>query len=204
MTPRLTERQVRRFYRLLSVRMTDFDCGALCAPRNGGIPYCCDDTNVVPILFRSEYRMQRRRAGFWKRFRPRTRAERRMVDTACDYNVFCTCPGAAQCRRGRRALVCRTFPFEPHLDPDGQVLGLVYQDETNPGCALNGQPRRLYNPAYIRNAIQFWTELTAAIPEERRLYMAESRKRERRAARTGRPFRLFRAAPRRTNRRTTV
>jgi hypothetical protein len=189
---RLTERQVRRFVRLLSVSMTDFDCGALCAPHHGGIPYCCNTTNVVPILFRTEYGMHRRRDGFWTRFRPRTKAERRMIEEACDYNVFCTCPGPAGCRRSRRALVCRTFPFEPHLDTGGRVMGLAYQDETNPGCPLNGKPSRLYNPAYIRNAIRFWMELTAAIPEERRLYMAESRKRERRALRTGRPYRLFR------------
>ncbi|MBN1556792.1 MAG: hypothetical protein JW951_01450 [Lentisphaerae bacterium] len=191
MKTRLTEDQIRRFYRLLSVRMTDFDCGALCAPRNGGVPYCCDSRHVTPILFRREFAWQRRLGPFWKKMPIESPADRRMVEEICDYNIFAVCPGPARCRRSRRALVCRTYPFEPHVDNNGRVLGLVYQDERNTGCALSGKPRSRYNPVYLRNALIVWREILAAIPEERELYTAESRRRERRARREKKPFRLF-------------
>ena len=191
MRQRLSDRQLRRFYRLLSVRMTDFDCGRLCAPGNDGVPYCCDGSRCVPVLFREEYEWHRRRYSFWRRMPVRTKQDRELVGRARAYNVFGSCPGPGGCRRPCRALVCRLFPFEPFVRDDGRVLGLVYQEERKQDCPLIGKPKGVYNPAYIRNAVRVWQEILDSVSSERDLYIGESRKRERRAARTGKRHRVL-------------
>ena len=191
MKRKLTERQLRRFYRMLSVRMTDFDCGARCAPRNSGVPYCCDRERVVPLLFKDEYKWHRAKGTFWQKMPVRTKEEKKLVQDLCSYNVFAVCPGVQACRRTQRALVCRLFPFEPFIDDEGCVLGLVYIGGENGDCLLMGKPQRIYNPTYIRNCIRVWQELIDTFPEEKDMYMHESKKRKRRAARRGETVRFF-------------
>ena len=189
---RLTETQIKRFYRLLSVRMTNFDCGKYCAPHNEGIPYCCDSKLVVPVLFRNEYRWHRRMNGtFWRKMPIKTKKERRLVEESCSYYVFSLCPGVKGCRRTLRSLCCRLFPFEPFLDKDGTVKGLVYQDGENERCPLIGKPQHIFNPVYISNSILVWQELVDIFPEEKDMYLRESRKRRCQATRRSKPLRIF-------------
>jgi hypothetical protein len=191
MMRKLTERQLARFYRMLSVRMTDFDCGRRCAPNNGDIPYCCDGKKVVPILYRDEYKWLRTKKKFWRKMPIKTAFEKKLIQDTCYYNVFALCPGVQDCRRTLRALVCRLFPFEPFLDERGFVLGLVYQDGENEQCPLVGKPQRIYNPQYIKNSIRVWQELVDTFPEEKDMYVRESRKRARRATRLKKSISLF-------------
>ena len=191
MKRKLTERQLRRFYRMLSVRMTDFDCGIRCAPQNNGVPYCCDQERVVPLLFRDEYKWHRTQETFWQKMPIRTKEEKKLVQDLCSYTVFALCPGVQACRRTQRALVCRLFPFEPFIDTEGNVLGLVYIGGENGDCSLMGKPQRIYNPTYIRNCIRVWQGLVDTFPEEKDMYMHESKKRTRRAARMGKTVRFF-------------
>jgi hypothetical protein len=187
----LTEKQLRRFYRMLSVKMTHFDCGKHCAPKNNNVPHCCDREKVQPLLFKDEYEWHRKQGTFWRKMPIKTKADKKLVQDTCSYNVFAVCPGAQECRRTLRALVCRLFPFEPFIDNKGFVLGLVYIGDKNGDCALMGKPRRIYNPAYIRNCIRVWQELVDTFPEEKDMYMCESRKRKRREARMGKTVRFF-------------
>jgi hypothetical protein len=191
MKRKLREKQLKRFYRLLSVRMTDFDCGRKCAPKNDGVPYCCDREQVTPVLFRDEYRWHREQGTFWKKMPIKTKRDKKLVEETCTYNVFSVCPGVESCRRTLRSLSCRMFPFEPFLDKTGTVTGLVYQDGENERCPLVGKHRRHYNQAYIRNAIRVWQELVDTFPEEKEMYLRESRRRKRLATRTGKPLRIF-------------
>jgi hypothetical protein len=190
--PRLADRDLRRFTRLMSARMTDFDCASLCAPNPGEIPPCCDNRETVPVLYRDEYRRYRRRTDFWKKHVPTDRAGRKLAEQMASYNVLAECPGPRACRRSLRALVCRMFPFEPHLDEEGRVVGLVYQEERSDRCPLVGKPRSLYNDRYIRNSIIFWSELLDRLPDEKEMYLEESRKLRRRCRRRGVKPRVFR------------
>jgi len=192
MKSRLSERQLRRFYRLLSVKMIDFDCGKLCAPGNNGIPVCCENDYVVPILFHEEFRWHRTRSEFWKRMPPKNRTIRKFIDESASYYVFSQCPGPAGCRRSRRSLNCMTFPLEPYVNTDGEIEGLMYINGTSSSCPLIGKPKKLFNPLYISNSITFWKELFAAYPEERETYMDESRKRERKMKRAKKRLTIFR------------
>ncbi len=191
MKRKLTEKQLKRFYRLLSVRMTDFDCGSECAPENNGLPYCCDREQVTPVLFRDEYRWHRKRGAFWKKMPIKTKKDKKLVEETCTYNVFSLCPGGESCRRTLRSLSCRMFPFEPFLDEKGTVTGLVYQDGENERCPLVGKPRHLYNQDYISNAIRVWQELVDTFPEEKEMYLRESRRRKRLVTRKGKPLTIF-------------
>jgi hypothetical protein len=191
MKKKLTEKQLRRFYRMLSVKMTDFDCGKHCAPKNNNVPHCCDREKVQPLLFKDEYDLHRKQGTFWRKMPIKTKADKKLVQDTCSYNVFAVCPGAQDCRRTLRAMVCRLFPFEPFIDDKGFVLGLVYIGDKNGDCALMGKPRRIYNPAYIRNCIRVWQELVDIFPEEKDMYVSESRKRKRRESRMGKTVRFF-------------
>jgi len=191
MKRKLTEKKLKQLYRLLSVRMTDFDCGKHCAPQNNGVPYCCDQEKVTPVLFKDEYQWHRQRGGFWRKMPVKTKSDRKLVEESCSYNVFAVCPGVQNCRRTSRSLTCRLFPFEPFLDSTGCVKGLVYQDGDNRSCSLREKPQHMYNQLYIRNAIRVWQELVDTFPEDKDLYMRESRKRTRQAARADKPVCLF-------------
>jgi hypothetical protein len=192
MKKRLTEKQLERFYRLLSVKMTEFDCGTFCAPKNDGIPFCCENEFVTPLLFHEEYRWHRQKSTFWRRASLKNKDIKKMVDESASYYVYSFCPGSGACQRTKRSIVCRTFPFEPQVDKQGKVLGLVYINSGSENCSLIGQPQKIYNPKYIANSIKFWQELLDLYPPEKELYIDESRKRERRYKRKGKKLKIFR------------
>ena len=114
------------------------------------------------------------------------------AEEIADFILLCDCPGVAKCQRSKRALVCRTFPFEAHLDEKGKVLGITYQYDSEEECVLVGKPRHIYNPAYIRNSVIFWEEVLEIFPEEKELYFEESAKLRRKFKREGRTIQIFR------------
>ncbi|MFC1461914.1 hypothetical protein ACFLQR_05295 [Verrucomicrobiota bacterium] len=187
----LTERHLRRFHRLLSTPMLDFDCGKLCAGARGGVPYCCDNDREGPVLFREEYEWRRKQGPFWQRMPIKTKEDRELVDESMDHYVFAICPGARSCQRRHRAIVCRIFPFEPHVNRSGRVLGLAYRDEKDKECPLVRQPPEIYKPRYVSNAILFWREFLNLVPDEKELYMRQSRNRVLRAKRGSREIPVF-------------
>ncbi len=190
MKHRLTDKQVKRFQRLLSMPMIDFDCGKLCAPDNDGIPCCCENEFVVPILFQEEFKWHWHNGRFWNRA-PKTKEVKKYIEECEDYYVFSACPGPEKCIRKKRSFNCMTFPFEPHVGKDGSIQGLSYVNGKHLECSLLDRPKKIYNPEYIANSIKFWEELFESYPEERDMYMEESRKRERRSKRSGKKYKLF-------------
>src|SRR5690349_3221976 len=64
----------RRFQAPISKRL---DCGKKCAPRNDGIPACCDIERAVPIVDDAEWRLLKQRTDLWKRLRPSTPSQKR-------------------------------------------------------------------------------------------------------------------------------
>ena len=183
MKTRLTEKKLKSLYRLLSAPMIDFDCGELCAPGNGGIPVCCENEDVVPVLFNEEYKYHWKNGRFWKRMPPISKEIKKFIEEAEDYYIFGKCPGPAGCERSKRSFNCRTFPLEPYLDKDGEIVGLAYADARQIDCPLIGKPMKIFNPDYVRNVIKFWEEMFKYYPEEKETYIDESRKRDRRIKR---------------------
>lgn len=88
-------------------------------------------------------------------------------------------------------MTCRVFPFEPHLDKKGTLLGITYQYDADGQCPLVGKPESLYRPEYIGNSVRFWSELMEAYPEEHDLYTRESAKVSKRRAKKRKKVQVF-------------
>jgi hypothetical protein len=190
--PVLCPEKIQELHALLSVPMVDFDCGTLCAPANKGIPLCCDHQEVVPLIFRDEFAWLRGQSDYWKPMPVITAEDRKLLeDSESDYDVLAVCGGPAGCDRSRRALVCRTYPFEPHCDTKGNILGMAFIYANDHHCPLIDRQGVRYNPQYIANSIAYWEEIFDLFPEEKELYTFESRRVRRRFKRKGRAVPLF-------------
>ena len=64
------------------------------------------------------------------------------------------CKGAAHCERDNRSLACRSFPYFPYFDPDGNLVGLA------PYWGFEGQCWVISNPTVVDR--QFVTEMVAS------------------------------------------
>lgn len=168
-------------YKLLSVPMTDFNCGELCAPKNDGSPFCCDKELTVPLLFKEEYLLHKKRSEFWKRLPRRTRKQKQLAaEFDSNHDFACVCPGPETCDRDRRALVCRTYPFEPYIDGEDRFVGLAFILDGEHPCPLIEHPELHVNSEYVENSMAYWELVFALYPEERDVFVEESAKRRER------------------------
>lgn len=189
---RLTPGRLEALYRLLSSPMLDFDCASLCAPKNKGVPLCCDQREVIPLMYRDELKWHRERSSFWKRMPRKTKDDSALAEeNESDHDVLAVCPGPSKCVRSKRALVCRTFPFEPHCDTRGNVLGITYIYSKEHTCPLIDRKNWRVNPTYVRNSIKYWEQIFELFPEEQELYVSESKKIRRQFKRKARKLPLF-------------
>ena len=168
-----TPAQIEELLSILTVPVTDFDCGTLCAPGNGGVPVCCDKNLIVPVLYKTEYKLLRGRSDLWRPFRPETKQQHELGEDmrACDR--LCECKGVAHCERDNRSIACRTFPLEPYLDHDGELAGLVYNLDFKGTCPLIGSKHPV-QPIYIEQAMAMWTKAFSWSAKERLFYIEHS------------------------------
>lgn len=102
-----------------------YDCGAKCAPFNDGQPVCCTTGHAIPIVEKSEYELLKSRTDMWTPFKPRSAADRaEIADLKGSACRAVECKGAAHCERDNRSMACRSFPFYPYFNPDGELVGL--------------------------------------------------------------------------------
>jgi hypothetical protein len=104
-----------RIFAAFEAPVSRFDCGRMCAPRNGGEPVCCSTAHAVPIVDRAEFAQLRSRSDLWRRYRPDDAAGRKIVDELHGSCVAVECKGARACERENRSLACRAFPFFPYF-----------------------------------------------------------------------------------------
>ncbi len=190
--PKLTDKRLRTWYQLLQPPMSDFDCGELCAPDNDGIPNCCDHEWTIPLLFHEEYRYQRKRSSFWRRYPRRTKQQREEAeefDSCHDY--ACLCPGVAKCKRDKRALVCRLYPFMPYVDYRRNILGLTFIHGEASKCPLIDRPDWAPPADYVKNSLRYWREVFEIFPDELEVFVDLSKKARRRYRRMGSPLPIF-------------
>lgn len=165
----------KRLYEILRAPVTEFDCGQLCAPLNGGVPVCCQSQKVIPVLYKGEFKMLMERTNLWRPFEPGSKDERTMVRELSEYQLA-VCKGAAHCERDNRSLNCRTFPFAPYIDHDGVIAGLVYDYEAAEGkCPLLEFPGTI-TARYIEESLDFWCEVLSTDPLEAEFQSEESEK----------------------------
>jgi hypothetical protein len=129
-TPRL---DIRSLYDAFDAPVTDFDCGAKCAPYNPhGVPFCCDICEAVPVAYLQEWEYLQPRTDLWHIYRgdecpddPDDPAE--VWKETPEHMTLLACQGAAHCQRRFRAMSCRQFPFFPYLNSAGEFIGLTYE-----------------------------------------------------------------------------
>lgn len=185
----LTEAKVAELLRTLTAPVTDFDCGTLCAPGNGGVPVCCHSAQVLPVLYKAELALLQRRSDLWRRHVPDgADAGLRHRARACD--VFAVCKGHTHCERDNRSLACRTFPFDPYLDHDDTFVGLVMSRDFAHLCPLirSDHPIR---PDFVRQCCAMWQAMFAADAGERAFYAGCSRTLRRQFGREGSAIPVF-------------
>ncbi|MBN1115372.1 MAG: hypothetical protein JXA66_08530 [Oligoflexia bacterium] len=152
---KLNEDDFRYLYNILDANITDFDCGAICALENDGVPVCCEVNVVIPILYKNEYKYVNRHCKLWKRFKPENAHDKRLIKD-CGYDdIMAICRGHKDCNRNYRSMVCRTFPFYPFIEKNGNFLGLTYNYDFENKCILVGHPG-MVNPVYIKQSLKAW------------------------------------------------
>jgi hypothetical protein len=168
-----TPAQLEELLATLTVPVTEIDCGTLCAPDNDGIPICCDKSRIVPVLYKTEYRVLRARSDLWRPFRPQTKDQRELGEDMRSCDKLCECKGVAHCERDNRSLACRTFPLEPYLDHDGELVGLVWNMDFEGTCPLV-MSRHKVRQDYIEQAMAMWRKAFEWAPKEQEFYMGHS------------------------------
>ena len=168
-----TQAQIEELLATLRTPVTDFDCGTLCAPDNGGVPVCCDRERIVPVLYKTEYRLLRTRSSLWSPYQPRTAQQVKLGDDLRDCDKLCQCEGVAHCELENRSLACRTFPLEPYLDHTGILVGLVYNWDFDGTCPLVGSRYRI-RQQYVDECMAMWEKAFAWSEEEWDYYFEHS------------------------------
>jgi len=103
-----------------------YDCGSKCAPYNGGQPVCCTTDYAIPIVEKTEWKLLKSRTDMWKPYKAVTAdAKRELADLKGSDCCAIECKGAAHCERDNRSMACRSFPFYPYFNPEGEFVGLA-------------------------------------------------------------------------------
>lgn len=185
----LTERDIGSLLRTLEAPVTDFDCGALCAPANGGVPVCCHAETVLPVLYRAELALLQKRSDLWRRHVP-DGADGPLQHAARACDVFAVCKGHQHCERDNRSLACRTFPFEPYLDHDRQLVGIVFAFDLAHLCPLILGDHAI-RPDFVAQCCAMWRRMFELDPDERSFYAGCSRTLRRRFGQLRQPIPVF-------------
>ncbi|MDH5656755.1 MAG: hypothetical protein OEZ34_12655 [Spirochaetia bacterium] len=178
----LTEDEIEYYFTFLNEEITEYDCGELCKGNNKGIPYCCTAEHAVPLLYKSEFSFLKKQGDLWHKWVPKTKADKKIEETAGDDQVFCECKGVQHCVRNQRSVSCRTFPLEPYLDRRGAFIGLTFLDdftEKDPDtkkikCPLTKKPGDI-RQQFIDSHYTFWEKLLLRSEDERETYLDSSK-----------------------------
>lgn len=176
---------------MLRSPVTSFDCGTLCAPTNGGVPVCCHAETILPVLYVAELALLQRRSDLWRRHVP-AGDDGSLGQRARPGDVFAVCKGHRHCERDNRSLACRSFPFEPYLDHDDRLAGLVFAFEYASLCPLIAGAHDIL-PQFVAECEAMWRRLFALDADERRFYAGCSRTLRRQFGRLGAPIPVFTA-----------
>ncbi len=184
---KITPGVFRELYSLLDDPITKRDCGSLCAPANGGVPFCCDVHNAVPLMYKEEYKFLKSRTDIWSPWKPRRKGDEALLEDLASDQIFCECKGVQHCERENRSISCRTFPLEPYIDKRGELVGLVFNSVFLGRCPLT-EKKHLVRQAVVDKHFEFWDRWTDLKDDEFQLYYDLSKTLRRRRGQTKKEF----------------
>jgi hypothetical protein len=180
----LTDKDIKHMYGLLDGEMCDFDCGEVCSLKHRKrMPYCCENINAMPVLYREEYKYLRSQTKMWKKHNPR---EGEHLDEL-EFSIYAKCKGYDKCERRFRGIVCRNFPTYPYFNAGGKAIGLFFNRSLKGRCYLIDRPG-VIRKEFIKANIEFWNFLLPKVPDEWDFYIKFAEQMERMVKRHGRRF----------------
>ncbi len=183
----IDEKAVRELHRTFKSPVVAFDCGRKCADLNGGVPICCDDTHLIPVLYTAELTYLRKKTDLWRGFRGRTEYERGMAADMPPTQRLARCKGHEFCERENRSFSCRTFPFYPYFDSRPEFVGLAYYWEYKGRCWILDR-HDLVVPEFVTEFVRAWELIFERAEEEREFFIGHSATARRVHTRAGRDF----------------
>lgn len=163
--PLITPVDYGQIYARLQGSVARLDCGAKCAPLNGGVPVCCDTRNAIPIVEKDEWRFLESRTDLWHLYEIRDAVSRKILADAGPTCTAIECKGARHCERDNRSLACRAFPFFPYIDRDRKFFGLAYYWDFEDRCWVISNLGAV-EPAFVAEFVGAFDYLFAQDPEE--------------------------------------
>lgn len=123
-------------YRSFNAPISEIDCGDKCSPHNErGIPFCCDTQHAVPTAHQAEWEFLLRNTDLWKLWKTDNQEEfGRLKEITPEEHILMVCLGHENCQREYRSITCRSFPFFPYIDREGNFIGLSYYWEYEDRC----------------------------------------------------------------------
>jgi hypothetical protein len=175
-TPNL---DIRSLYDAFDAPVTDFDCGAKCAPFNpNGKPFCCDICHAVPVGYRQEWEYLKPRTDLWHLWRgdecpadPGDPAA--LSEETPEHLLLLACKGPAACQRQFRSTSCRQFPFFPYVTEDYRFIGLAYEWEFEKVCWVISHLESV-TERYRSEFVKFYDDIFCLWPDEFESYAALS------------------------------
>lgn len=179
MTTHIPQIDIRRLYDGFDAPVTEFDCGAKCAPYNPrGKPFCCDICQAVPVAYAQEWDYLQAHTDLWHAWRgdecgasQEEAAELRQQTP--EHLRLLACLGPDRCQRAYRATSCRQFPFFPYITADDRFIGLAYEWEFEPLCWVISHLETV-SETYRREFIQTYDRLFEQWLDEYESYYATS------------------------------
>jgi hypothetical protein len=152
-----------------------FDCGHKCAPYNErGVPFCCDPKHMIPTAYQAEWEYLRAHTDLWHIWEGEDPAQTAETWAQVpDGQVLIGCLGHERCQRDFRALTCRSFPFLPYLDSEGDFTGLTVHWEYRDRCWVISN-LNVVTPQFRKEFIQAYDLLFEHRPSERENYANHS------------------------------
>jgi hypothetical protein len=175
-TPNL---DIRSLYDAFDAPVTDFDCGAKCAPFNpNGKPFCCDICHAVPVGYKQEWDYVKTRTSLWHLWRgdecPEDPTDPAELQTETpEHLVLLACRGPEHCERQYRSSSCRQFPFFPYVAEDYRFIGLAYEWEFENVCWVISHLDSV-TETYRREFVKFYDDIFCLWPDEFDSYAALS------------------------------
>jgi hypothetical protein len=133
--------------------------------------------------------LRQKRSDLWRKHVP-TGPDAHLRDQARGCDVFAVCKGHQHCEREHRSLACRTFPFEPYLDHDGEFVGIVFAFDQAHLCQLITSEHEI-SPEFVRQGCAMWRRMFELDAEERAFYAGCSRTLRRQFGRRGESIPVF-------------
>jgi hypothetical protein len=147
--------------------ITKIDCGAKCAPYNvNAVPFCCDTRHAVPTAYETEWQYLQSNTDLWHLWQgedPLESAHLRQQTPAGQ--VLIECKGHLQCERQFRSFTCRSFPFFPYVNKEGEFIGLSYYWEYEQRCWLISHLDQI-TPQYLAEFHQTYQRIFQVRPAE--------------------------------------